>query len=227
MAEKESFPKFPESNWWAIREQFKKTLPITVTATYLQSLLHLNSVKSAQNLIAPLRQFGLIDQENRPTLRANQWRLDSSYEVACREIVDEVYSQELRDLFVDPAVDIVSLREWFMTKGLGQTAASMAAATYALLKRPLGELVATGKKPAAPSATRNAPKANAGLRVDREDSSPVERQVDRRDHDLQNTTRGPAGPTIHVDLQIHISPEATPEQVDAIFASMAKHMRFE
>ena len=30
--------------------------------------------------------------------------------------------------------------------------------------------------------------------------------------------------TMHIDLQIHISPEASTEQIDAIFASMAKHL---
>ncbi len=31
-------------------------------------------------------------------------------------------------------------------------------------------------------------------------------------------------PTIHIDLQIHISPDADPGQIDLIFAAMAKHL---
>lgn len=31
-------------------------------------------------------------------------------------------------------------------------------------------------------------------------------------------------PSLHIDLQVHISPEATAEQIDKIFASMAKHL---
>ena len=31
-------------------------------------------------------------------------------------------------------------------------------------------------------------------------------------------------PTVHIDLQIHISSEASPEQIDQIFASIAKHL---
>ena len=31
-------------------------------------------------------------------------------------------------------------------------------------------------------------------------------------------------PTVHMDFQIHISPEAGAEQIDAIFAAMAKHL---
>lgn len=31
-------------------------------------------------------------------------------------------------------------------------------------------------------------------------------------------------PSVHIDLQIHISPEATPEQIDEIFASISRHL---
>lgn len=31
-------------------------------------------------------------------------------------------------------------------------------------------------------------------------------------------------PPVHIDFQIHISPEATPEQIDQIFASMRRHL---
>jgi hypothetical protein len=31
-------------------------------------------------------------------------------------------------------------------------------------------------------------------------------------------------PTLHIDIQIHISPEATTQQIDKIFESMAKHL---
>jgi len=32
------------------------------------------------------------------------------------------------------------------------------------------------------------------------------------------------GPAVHIDIQIHISPESTAEQIDKIFESMAKHL---
>lgn len=32
------------------------------------------------------------------------------------------------------------------------------------------------------------------------------------------------GPGLHIDIQIHISPESTPDQIDKIFESMAKHL---
>ncbi len=31
-------------------------------------------------------------------------------------------------------------------------------------------------------------------------------------------------PSIHVDVQVHIDPNASAEQIDKIFASMARHL---
>jgi hypothetical protein len=38
-----------------------------------------------------------------------------------------------------------------------------------------------------------------------------------------SSANGPA-PSLHIDLQVHISPEASADQIDKIFASMAKHL---
>lgn len=35
---------------------------------------------------------------------------------------------------------------------------------------------------------------------------------------------GSSSPSLHIDLQVHISPEASADQIDKIFASMAKHL---
>ena len=39
-----------------------------------------------------------------------------------------------------------------------------------------------------------------------------------------NTQATSSGPTLHIDIQIHVSPEASAEQIDKIFESMAKHI---
>lgn len=77
MAEGTTYPKIPESNWWAIRTQFRKSLPPIVSGSYLKSLLSLTSDRAATNLLPPLKQIGLIDDEGRPTDRANEWRDDA------------------------------------------------------------------------------------------------------------------------------------------------------
>jgi len=40
-----------------------------------------------------------------------------------------------------------------------------------------------------------------------------------------NLTNRRGHPSLHIDIQIHISPEASAEQIDQIFASMAKHLK--
>ena len=35
---------------------------------------------------------------------------------------------------------------------------------------------------------------------------------------------GQLQPSLHIDIQVHISPDAKPEQIDHIFSSMAKHL---
>ena len=39
----------------------------------------------------------------------------------------------------------------------------------------------------------------------------------------KQTTERP-GPSVHIDIQVHISPESSLEQIDQIFSSMAKHL---
>jgi hypothetical protein len=41
---------------------------------------------------------------------------------------------------------------------------------------------------------------------------------------LSREGRGTTGPSLHIDIQIHISPEASADQIDQVFASMAKHL---
>ena len=36
-------------------------------------------------------------------------------------------------------------------------------------------------------------------------------------------SKGP--PSLHFDIQIHISPDASPEQIDKVFESMARHLK--
>jgi len=43
------------------------------------------------------------------------------------------------------------------------------------------------------------------------------KELERREAPFQQ-------PPVHIDFQIHISPEATPEQIDQIFASMRRHL---
>lgn len=134
MAEGVLYPKMPESNWWTIRNQFKRTMPATVTISYLKTLLNLTSEKSANNLLSPLKQMGIID-DCKPTTRANDWRDDSKYKDTCNQIVQEIYPSELLDLNPGPNFDKESIKNWFMhTAKLGQGAAALVASVFIMLR---------------------------------------------------------------------------------------------
>ena len=216
---KESFPKMPESKWWAIRERFKKTIPPVVDGAYISSLLDIK-VRSAQtNIIPPLKQTGIIDDEGKPTPRANEWRDDASYPKVCKEIIKEVYPDDLSGSFSSPDSERSEIKRWFATKtGGGDTLTNMLTAFYTMLLE------------ADPSKSKDAlsttPKKKRAKRTKTKDKKD-KKKPDGTDTGEPNTHTIPLknAPSIHLDVQIHISPEASPEQIDKIFASMSKHLK--
>lgn len=222
MAEKTTYPMISTSNWLALRSQFQKTLPSQVAPSYLKSLLGFTNENTAQSLLSGLRKLGLIDEDNRTTPRANDWRSDLKYSETCQKMIEEIYPQELIDLYSGPNIDRNSIKQWFMhTAALGDSGAAKVAAFYIMLNE--GEVKSTDER----KKTNGRPNVH----------KPSERTVDRAakkaesesksvsvDSESQNDKKVLQQPSLHIDLQIHIAPDASPEQIDAIFASMAKHL---
>jgi len=216
------YPTISEKAWWIIRDKFKASLPSSISPTYVKSLLSMASDNSANsNIITPMKRLGLVDEENKPTSLANQWRIDDTYGKACEAILKAVYPQELLDLFPNELVDRNSARTWFMSKGVGQGAADKMIALFILLKegKVKDKKASPAKKTNAPTSTKETKKAtNTRTKTDiRAKSIVVEPTV-------PNAAPVSNRPNLHIDLQIHISPESTPEQIECIFASMAKHL---
>ncbi len=219
MAEQNNtYPMISEKTWWTIREKFKASVPSTVSCNYVKTLLTLSSDNSANsNVITPLKRIGLIDDENKPTALANDWRIDDKYKSVCETIIKSVYPAELLDLFPGLDIDRKSARSWFMSQGVGQGAADKMVALFMLLKS--GEIKdaktsssnkkATTQKNSKQEKSKPSDTALTSTKV--EQSSYVKEQLNNR-------------PNLHIDLQIHISPESTPEQIEMIFSSMAKHL---
>ncbi|MHB1684163.1 MAG: DUF5343 domain-containing protein [Bacilli bacterium] len=233
MADKTTYPRIPEKNWWALRAQFMKTIPGSVTNTYLKSLLGLSSEKSAANLIPPLRQLGLIDAEGKPTPRANDWRTDSKYDAVCESIVRELYPRELIDLYSGSELDTEACKGWFLhTAALGGGAARQCAAMYVLLNTPIDKVDDDTKvaKPvsAKPKRAESPHKLNISRNIKTAPQEKPQEEVSKVTSAITPSPSVESGnllrPSVHIDLQIHISPEADATQIDSIFASMAKHL---
>lgn len=216
------FPTISEKAWWIIRDKFKASLPASFSPTYVKSLLSMASDSSANsNIITPMKRLGLIDEENKPTTLANQWRIDDTYGKACETMLKAVYPTELLDLCSDEAIDKNSARTWFMSKGVGQAAADKMIALFVLLKE--GKI--KDKKAYSPKKANNSTASKESKKVPSartETNIPAEHRV--AESTVSHTASVNNRPNLHIDLQIHISPESTPEQIECIFASMAKHL---
>lgn len=214
------YPTISEKAWWTIRNKFKASLPSTVSSTYVKSLLSMANDNSANsNVIVPLRRLGLIEDENKPTSLANEWRIDDKYSQAYETMLQSVYPQELLDLFPNSNVDRNTARTWFMSQGVGQAAADKMIALFTLLKsKEISDKKSTdgNSKPNAPTAQKAAKTSDKKDPIVTKDSSMT--------NYFPKETLACNRPNLHIDLQIHISPESTPEQIECIFASMAKHL---
>lgn len=229
---KRSYPKIAKGNWFGLREKFKQKVPVEVSPSYLAAAMNMSPASASSNVIAPLRTFGIVDDGGKPTDLAFDWRDDAKYPEVCATILQKTYPQELRDLFHTPDADPNRITSWFARDGkVGEPAARMYASTYLMLLEANlenGKGSATPKtKPASktsPSPNRAASAKRSKTPAEAPASSPV---------DVAPPSQQPAegqkshtfSPKLHIDVQIHISPESSPEQIDKIFESMAKHLK--
>ena len=199
-----NYPTITEKSWWAVRNKFKASIPSFVTPSYILSFLPLNSIPSANsNVVVPLKRMGLIDFNGVPTSLAKQWRLDQEYKKVCKKILELVYPPELLALFPDSVIDRPLVKSWFMAQGIGEESSRKMARVFCMLK------TSDLKKVSMEYRKKDTRLPNGSI------SSTESASKDTDDH---------ARPEVHIDLQIHISPDSTPELVNSIFSSMAKHL---
>lgn len=212
------YPILNAKSWWLLQKSFKRSIPASVSKSYISTVCGVQD-KAARNIIRALKALGLVNEDTNTTPLANRWRVDQEYGAVCKEIIDAVYPEELIHAAPDPVDDLSPARTWFMQEtGVGEAAAGYMAALYRLLVRADVEegtvitVSAKGKKATKKTTTKAKPikEPNKVEPVDIEMKGPKQEKVIR--------------PDIHVDIQVHISPDSTPDQIDQIFASMAKHL---
>lgn len=225
MEEKQSYPRIPTASWWALRNQFIKTLPSTVTVSYLKSLLNYNTDKAAQSLIPQLKQVGLIDEDGKPTPRANDWRSDIKYKETCEAILNEIYPNELLELFPGPDFDKNAIIQWFMhTASVGEGTAKIYATEFILLNEgtPSNEEEQVKKEKVKRKLKKKAQDDNNSNNNNVNESKQIEAIIQPATAKEQNSN---FSSSIHIDLQIHISPEASNEQIESIFYNISKYLK--
>lgn len=226
-----TYPKISRKLWWLLRDRLVKSIPSVVTPTFVTSLAQMTEGSARSNVIAPLRELGLLDADNKPTELAQRWRHDDEYKTVCHEIRENTYPQELVEAFPDAGPEgKEAIKNWFMKKGqVGEVAAKMYADTYILLCQ--ADL--TKKTDPSLPSTKNTPRPSAKIskREKTVSATSVEPTRTSQESALPATMEHQGAhsnqrrlPAIHIDVQVHISPDTSSDQIDRIFESMAKHL---
>jgi hypothetical protein len=184
------------------------------------------SVDSARaNVLAFLKTLGIIDEDGKTGERAKLWRDDGHYPEVCKSIIAEVYPRELIEAVPDPTNNRDAAKRWFANHtGSGDSACSRMAALYTILidADPTGQPDGPKSKPESKAT------AKQSSSVSRQKSRSATQAVPDRDpppgQAQRSATRSQDGPEVSINLQIHISADASTDQIDQIFASMAKHI---
>jgi hypothetical protein len=214
-----SFPMLPIGHWWALRKKFKQSIPGVVTDSYLSTVLDMQANSARANVLPFLKQLGIIDDDGKTGERATLWRDDGSYPEVCKEMVSETYPKELLDAVPNPNQDRQLAERWFAQKtGAGEAAVRRMASLYAVLVE-----ADASKQPDQVKKDRPAQERPAQREKERPKQNPTS-APSQQPHVEHRTPPAPTAPGININLQIHISADATPDQIDQIFASMSKYI---
>lgn len=225
--QKTRFPRINAGHWWTLRDRFKASVPRNVDETYLATILGGMSAASARaNVKAPLRIMGLINKDGAPTELAQQWRLDEPYPSVCKQIVESVYPGSLLDAVPMETPSVEAAKSWFMNVArVGDAAAGSMAGTYVMLC----EADITKRREPKTSTTRVVRKTKPEPKDNGRVTAVTQEQPSDSTGGATSKPKPPtmgeaSAPSLHIDVQIHISADSSEGQIDAIFSSMAKHL---
>lgn len=220
MADKGSFPQIPRTVWWGVRSLLDRSPNAKVDDGFLSADLGVQ--QSASKLyLAELRRAGVINEDGKATPLGQKWRLDDTYGEAVEGLISAIYPEQLRQLGPIDSVDRTKVVAWFKSQGLGDGAAKNKASTYFLL----GSTVPND----APAAA--APKNNSTKAANRSPGKRAKVEAVQPPPPAVPAPIGKAHPTEHrdvpglnVNLQIHISADATTDQIESIFSAMKRYL---
>lgn len=218
------FPTIPKKHWWNLRNQFKRNIPGVVSASYLANVLNMAEKSAQGNVLPSLKMVGLVD-ETGSTVKENvvMFRDDDQYSEFCNRAIESCYPQELRDIHFAPDSDLTGIKKWFMSKNaIGESAAYKMATFYQLLLQA-NSLESSEKKKESESKIRTSKKTEpAGSKAEKKEEQLI--QDDRSQLSPVKQKNVPSQPSLNINIEIHISSDATPDQIETVFENMAKYI---
>lgn len=225
MAEtKKNFPMLPVGHWWTLRKKFKQSIPGVVTDNYLATILSMSIESARANVLPFLKPLGIIDDEGRTTEQAKLWRDDGHYPEVCKAIAATVYPKELIDAVPNPRDSRDAAKRWFANHtGSGDSACSRMAALYTVLIEADPAMQPDGKSTKPKERTQKTPPVKASAPSKAARPAPAVAASQGAPSMSPPAIRS-EGPDVSINLQIHISADASSDQIEQIFAAMAKHI---
>lgn len=221
---KKGYPKIAQANWFGLRDKLKQRVPNEISASYVASAMGMAEGSARANVVSPLKLLGIISEDSKPTDLAYDWRDDTKYPEVCEKIIESLYPQELQDLFHTADAQLTDITSWFMRDAkVGEPAARMFASTYLMLLQKNPNNFKEPVKAKSSKLKLEKVKTEKKISTEKDNKANVEEKSDFKSTD-DNNLLGFA-PRLHIDVQVHISPESSPEQIDKIFESMAKHLK--
>ena len=178
-------------------------VPPNATVKWLKSIGFTSSNDSS--VLPILRFIGLIDASSTPTETWKNYR-GANYKQVLAAAVRDGYS-DLFAVYPDANTRTASEIEHVIStsSSAGKQAITKTVRTFQNLCKE-GDFSAAGDvAPPAPPGTQAPAAAQTGGAT-------------------SATHAQSSSPSLHIDIQVHISPDTTPEQIDKIFESMAKHL---
>jgi hypothetical protein len=179
-------------------------VPPKATLAWLKTIGFTSSNDST--LLGVLKFVGLTDQSGIPSTRWSAYR-GATHRVVLGEAIRHGYA-DLYAVYPD-----AHLRSNTDLTHVFSTSSSAGAQVIA-------KTVATFK---ALAEEADFP-AHAGATDTTMESGPLHTPAATHAPKIPHVPTGGGGPEVHIDIQIHISPESTAAQIDKIFESMAKHL---
>jgi hypothetical protein len=206
----QSFPQIPSTVWTGVWSMLSSAPSRKIDESVLAIELNVQRT-AARQYLNELGRLGLFGDDGSATALGDRWRMDGNDRDVILEILQTAYPRELIELAPPERLDREKIVRWFKAQKLGEGAAKNKAATYVRIAS--GVSSDSGEKPA---PTKRTPRLRAAAASTEVPSKP------------QSTARpAPAtwagAPSLNVNIQIHIGADATADQIDSIFGSMAKH----
>jgi Family of unknown function (DUF5343) len=220
---RKSLPTLPQSQWWALRRKFRQSIPGVVTDSYLATVLDMTPLSARTNVMPALRTMGIIDQSGKPTDRAKLWRDNESYKSVCQAIVKEIYPAELVDAVPTPWENEGKAEKWIANHtGTGTNASRKMAALYEVLLRADSNFEQKSQEKTA--SKKDVGSTEKKTATSKRTSPPIKRTAAAEAIEDKHSPQRKVPPAINLNLQIHISADASADQIEQIFSSMSKHI---